>query len=36
MSLSGQAVKAFVMARSCLEYAGCALAIFRNPALEVV
>jgi hypothetical protein len=36
MSLSGQAVEAFVMARSCLEYAGYALAIFRNPALEVV
>ena len=35
MSLSGQAVEAFVMARSCLEYAGYALAIFRNPALEV-
>lgn len=36
MSLSGQAVEAFVMARSCLEYAGYALAIFHNPALEVV
>jgi hypothetical protein len=36
MSLSGQAVEAFVMARSCLEYAGYALAIFQDPALEVV
>jgi hypothetical protein len=36
MALSGQAVEAFVMARSCLEYAGYSLAIFNNPTLEVV
>jgi hypothetical protein len=36
MSLSGQAVEAFVLARACLEYAGYALGIFHNPALEVV
>jgi hypothetical protein len=34
MALAGQAVEAFVMMRSCLEYAGYALAIFNNPALE--
>jgi hypothetical protein len=36
MSLSGQAVEAFVMARSCLEYAGYALTIFNKPELESV
>jgi hypothetical protein len=36
MALAGQAVEAFVMMRSCLEYAGYALAIFNNPALEQV
>lgn len=36
MALSGQAVEAFVMMRSCLEYAGYALAIFKDPALESV
>jgi hypothetical protein len=36
MSLSGQAVEAFVMARSCLEYAGYALAIFNDPSLEPI
>src|SRR5262249_27423399 len=36
MALSGQAVEAFVMMRSCLEYAGYALAIFRDPELQAV
>lgn len=36
MTLSGQSVEAFVMMRSCLEYAGYALAIFNNPALEIM
>jgi hypothetical protein len=36
MSLSGQAVETFVMARSCLEYAGYALTIFNKPELEAV
>ena len=36
MALSGQAVEAFVMLRSCLEYAGYALAIFNDPSLEIV
>ena len=36
MALSGQVVEAFVMMRSCLEYAGYALTIFQNPALEKV
>jgi hypothetical protein len=36
MALSGQAVEAFVMMRSCLEYAGYALAIFNDPSLELV
>ena len=31
MALSGQAVEAFVMMRSCLEHAGYALAIFQDP-----
>jgi hypothetical protein len=36
MALSGQVVEPFVMMRSCLEYAGYALAIFRDPTLETV
>ncbi len=36
MALSGQAVEAFVMLRSCLEYAGYPLAIFKDPNLEIV
>ena len=36
MALSGQAAKSFVMMRSCLEYAGYALAIFNEPGLEDV
>jgi hypothetical protein len=36
MALAGQVAEAFVMMRSCLEYAGYALAIFNNPELEVV
>jgi hypothetical protein len=36
MALSGQAVETFVMMRSCLEYAGYALAMFANPTLEEV
>jgi len=36
MALSGQVVEAFVMMRSCLEYAGYALAIFQDPALQTV
>ena len=36
MALAGQAVEAFVMLRSCLEYAGYALAIFKDPTLEMV
>jgi hypothetical protein len=36
MALSGQVVETFVMMRSCLEYAGYALAIFAAPALEAV
>lgn len=36
MALSGQATKSFVMMRSCLEYAGYALAIFNEPGLENV
>jgi hypothetical protein len=36
MALAGQVVESFVMMRSCLEYAGYALAIFNNPALEAV
>src|SRR5215831_17615590 len=36
MALSGQVVETFVMMRSCLEYAGYALAMFNNPALESV
>jgi hypothetical protein len=36
MALSGQVVEAFVMARSCLEYAGYALIIFADPSLENV
>jgi hypothetical protein len=34
MSLAGQVAESFVMARSCLEYAGYALAIFADPGLE--
>jgi hypothetical protein len=36
MSLSGQAVEVFVMARSCLEYAGYALTIFNKPDLQAI
>src|SRR5262249_25592343 len=36
MALSGQVVETFVMMRSCLEYAGYALAMFNNPTLESV
>jgi hypothetical protein len=36
MTLAGQAAETFVMLRSCLEYAGYALAMFADPALEVV
>jgi hypothetical protein len=36
MALSGQVVEAFVMMRSCLEYAGYALTIFKNPMLQKV
>ena len=36
MTLSGQTAETFVMLRSCLEYAGYALAMFADPALEVV
>ncbi len=36
MALSGQAAESFVMMRSCLEYAGYALAIFNEPGLENV
>ncbi len=36
LALAGQVVEAFVMMRSCLEYAGYALAIFKDPALEPV
>jgi len=36
MALSGQVVEAFVMMRSCLEYAGYALAIFQDPTLQTV
>jgi len=36
MALSGQVVETFVMMRSCLEYAGYALAIFNDPKLEAV
>jgi hypothetical protein len=35
-SLAGQVTEAFVMMRSCLEYAGYALAIFNKPNLEQV
>jgi hypothetical protein len=34
MSIAGQVAESFVMARSCLEYAGYALAIFADPRLE--
>jgi hypothetical protein len=33
---SSKFVEAFVMMHSCLEYAGYALAIFKDPALETV
>jgi hypothetical protein len=36
MTLAGQVVESFVIGRSCLEYAGYALAIFDNPELEDV
>jgi hypothetical protein len=36
MALAGQAVEAFVMMRSCLEYAGYALLMFEDPAQEEV
>jgi hypothetical protein len=36
MALSGQVVETFVMMRSCLEYAGYALAVFNAPTLEAV
>jgi hypothetical protein len=36
MALAGQVVETFVMLRSCLEYAGYALAIFNEPDLQVV
>jgi hypothetical protein len=36
MALAGQVVEAFVMMRSCLEYAGYALVMFDNPASEDV
>jgi hypothetical protein len=36
MALSGQVCEAFVMMRSCLEYAGYALIIFKNPQLETI
>jgi hypothetical protein len=34
LALAGQVCESFVMMRSCLEYAGCAIMIFQNPALE--
>jgi hypothetical protein len=34
MALAGQVVETFVMMRSCLEYAGYALAMFHDPSLE--
>ena len=36
MALSGQVTEAFVMMRSCLEYAGYALTIFKDPMLQKV
>lgn len=36
MALAGQVVEAFVMMRSCLEYAGYALLMFEDPTLEEV
>jgi hypothetical protein len=36
MALAGQVVEAFVMMRSCLEYAGYALVMFADPTLEEV
>ena len=36
MALAGQVVEAFVMMRSCLEYAGYALVMFADPTLEDV
>ena len=36
MALAGQVVETFVMLRSCLEYAGYALAIFKDPSLQEV
>src|SRR6516165_1202714 len=34
MALSGQVAEAFIMMRSCLEYAGYALTIFQDPTRE--
>jgi hypothetical protein len=36
LALAGQVVEAFVMMRSCLEYAGYGLVIFNDPTLEAV
>jgi hypothetical protein len=36
LALAGQIVEAFVMMRSCLEYAGYGLVIFNDPTLEAV
>lgn len=36
MALAGQVVEAFVMQRSCLEYSGYALLMFKHPELEDV
>jgi hypothetical protein len=36
LALAGQVVEAFVMMRSCLEYAGYALAMFKDNSLELV
>jgi hypothetical protein len=36
LALAGLVVEAFVMMRSCLEYAGYALAIFKDPTLQAV
>ena len=36
MALSGQVAEAFIMMRSCLEYAGYALTIFQDPTRETL
>jgi hypothetical protein len=36
MAFSGQVVETFIMMRSCLEYAGYALAMYHDPTLESV